>query len=69
MIGSGSDCIINVDSLVTGTQLKHVVPYTMNKAGVSALTCGLVLEWGPKGIRVNGLAPGFIRTPISERFL
>lgn len=59
-------CIINVDSFVTASLLKHVLPYAISKAGVQALTKGLALEWGPRGVRVNGLAPGLILTPISE---
>ena len=72
---SSSSSIINIDSFVTHAPLKHVVPYAMSKAGLQALTKGLALEWGPPscqpggesggGIRVNGLAPGLIRTPIS----
>ena len=62
--------VINIDSFVTHAPLKHVVPYTMSKAGLQAFTRGLALEWGPAthggaGVRVNGLAPGLIRTPIS----
>eukprot|EP00930_Biecheleria_cincta_P036128 TRINITY_DN24797_c0_g1_i1.p1 TRINITY_DN24797_c0_g1~~TRINITY_DN24797_c0_g1_i1.p1 ORF type:complete len:814 (+),score=141.66 TRINITY_DN24797_c0_g1_i1:25-2442(+) len=59
-------CIINVDSFVTASLLKHVLPYAISKAGVQALTKGLALEWGSRGVRVNGLAPGLILTPISE---
>lgn len=57
--------IINVDSFVTHSPLKHVVAYAMSKAGLQALTRGLALEWGPSGVRVNGIAPGLIRTSIS----
>jgi quinol monooxygenase YgiN len=64
--GGRGGCIINVDSFVTASVLKHVVPYSMSKAAVQALTKGLAVEWGPRGIRVNGLAPGLILTPISE---
>ncbi len=35
-----------------------VVPSAMSKAGVSAMTQSLAVEWGPKGIRLNAIAPG-----------
>jgi NAD(P)-dependent dehydrogenase (short-subunit alcohol dehydrogenase family) len=37
-------------------------PYGAAKAGVSALTCSMAVEWGPHGIRVNAVAPGSVRT-------
>ena len=36
----------------------YVVPSAMSKAGVKAMTQGLAVEWGPKGIRLNAIAPG-----------
>lgn len=36
----------------------YVVPSAMSKAGIKAMTQGLAVEWGPKGIRLNALAPG-----------
>lgn len=36
----------------------YVVPSAMSKAGVTAMTQGLAVEWGPKGIRLNAIAPG-----------
>lgn len=35
-----------------------VVPSAMSKAGVAAMTQSLAVEWGPKGIRLNAIAPG-----------
>ncbi|MEM6438202.1 MAG: SDR family oxidoreductase [Pseudomonadota bacterium] len=40
-----------------------VVPSSMAKAGVLAMTRSLASEWGPKGIRLNALAPGAFPTP------
>jgi NAD(P)-dependent dehydrogenase (short-subunit alcohol dehydrogenase family) len=37
-------------------------PYGAAKAGVSALTRSMAVEWGPHGIRVNAVAPGSVRT-------
>jgi NAD(P)-dependent dehydrogenase (short-subunit alcohol dehydrogenase family) len=39
-----------------------VVPSAVSKAGVQALTRSLAVEWGPRGIRLNAIAPGPIPT-------
>ena len=67
MIARGSGSIVNIDSLNSDSPLKYVAPYAMSKAGVSAMTCALAMEWGPKGVRVNGLAPGFILTDLTKK--
>ena len=36
------------------------------KGGVTALVRALAVEWGPRGVRVNALSPGYIRTPLAE---
>ena len=38
----------------------------MTKGGIVALTRDLAAEWGKHGIRVNAIAPGWIRTPITN---
>lgn len=51
----------NVLSIVTSyawTGSAYVVPSAMAKAGVLAMTRSLAAEWGPKGIRLNAIAPG-----------
>lgn len=58
---------INVASLNTDRPLSHVLPYAVSKAGLAQLTRGLALEWGPYGVRVNGLAPGFILTDLTRK--
>jgi gluconate 5-dehydrogenase len=67
MIGRRSGSIINIDSLNTFAPLKGVTPYAMSKAGVSMMTRGMATEWGPHGVRVNAIAPGFFPTDLSRK--
>jgi NAD(P)-dependent dehydrogenase (short-subunit alcohol dehydrogenase family) len=67
MIARRQGAIINIDSLNTYAPLKGVLPYAISKAGVSMLTRGMASEWGPHGVRVNALAPGFILTDLTNK--
>lgn len=46
----------------SGSGSGYVVPSAVSKAGVQALTRSLAVEWGPRGIRMNAIAPGPIPT-------
>jgi gluconate 5-dehydrogenase len=67
MIGRKAGCLINVDSLNTYAPLTGVTPYAMSKAGVLMMTRALAQEWGPHGVRVNSIAPGFFPTDLSRK--
>jgi gluconate 5-dehydrogenase len=67
MIARGSGSQINIDSLNTASPLKHVAPYAMSKAGMKMMTRCLGMEWAEKGVRVNGIAPGFFPTDLSKK--
>lgn len=41
-------------------------PYAVSKAGVHHLTKSLAAEWAPLGVRVNALAPGYVKTEIAD---
>ncbi len=59
--------IVNVGS-VGGTQISAgIVSYSAAKAGLHHLTRALAVEWGPKQIRVNAVAPGSIRTEMFDK--
>lgn len=67
MLRQGSGSIVNIDSLNSDAPLKYVAPYAMSKCGLNGMTRSLAMEWGPKGVRVNGLAPGFILTDLTQK--
>ncbi len=63
MVAGGS--VVNVSSAAATLGSAHeYVHYAAAKAGVDALTVGLAQEVAPRGIRVNGVAPGIVRTGI-----
>jgi len=61
--------IINIASLSTFVALYEVAAYSASKAAVASLTKSLAIEWGPRGVRVNAIAPGVFRTPLNEKLL
>ena len=67
MVDRQSGCQINVTSLNNDRPLRNVSPYAMSKAAMGQMTKALALEWGPHGVRVNGLAPGFILTDLTQK--
>jgi gluconate 5-dehydrogenase len=67
MIERGQGCQINIASLNTDRPLNNVLPYAMSKSAMGQMTRALATEWGPKGIRVNALAPGFILTDLTKK--
>lgn len=58
--------IINLSSVTATRVIPLRAGYGTSKASVEELTRYLAVEWGPTGIRVNAVAPGFILTPISH---
>ncbi len=50
--------VLSMITTYAWTGSAYVVPSAMGKAGVLALTRSLAVEWGPKGIRLNAIAPG-----------
>ena len=63
---SGNGAIVNVSSLAGVTGTMGVGAYSAAKAGLQMLTRVMAAEWGPRGIRVNCVAPGMIATDTSR---
>lgn len=60
----GSGSIINISSMAGLLPGGMVIAYSTSKAAINALTRSLALEYAPHGVRVNGVAPGMVDTPM-----
>jgi NAD(P)-dependent dehydrogenase (short-subunit alcohol dehydrogenase family) len=69
MIERGYGRIINIASLASFVALFETTAYGVSKAAVAALTRQLAVEWGPKGVCVNAIAPGVFRTALNRELL
>ena len=64
MIEAGWGRIVNISSSSTHSGAPYMAPYVAAKSAVNGLTKTLALEYGPNGITVNAVPPGFIDTPM-----
>ena len=65
MIPRGRGCIINICSVQSELGRPGIAPYTATKGAVKMLTKGMAIDWGKHGIRVNGIGPGYFKTPMN----
>jgi len=68
MAQRGSGSIVNITSINGITPAPNSGAYAASKAGLAALTELMAVEWGPMGLRINAVAPGFIDAGLSAPF-
>jgi glucose 1-dehydrogenase len=66
---SGRASVINITSIHDTMPYPHNLDYNMSKAALNMMTRTLALELGPKGIRVNNLAPGPVETDLNREVI
>jgi dehydrogenase/reductase SDR family member 4 len=68
MCERGAGSIINIASIAGLRPQFHSLLYSLTKAGLIMLTQSYALELGPRGVRVNAIAPGLVETALSEYY-
>lgn len=66
MIPRGRGKIINICSVQSELGRPGIAPYTASKGAVKMLTKGMAIDWGPHGLQVNGLGPGYFKTELTQ---
>ena len=69
MIPRGRGKIINICSVQSELGRPGIAPYTASKGAVKMLTKGMAIDWGPHGLNVNGLGPGYFKTELTEKLV
>jgi NAD(P)-dependent dehydrogenase (short-subunit alcohol dehydrogenase family) len=66
MIARRAGAVVNIGSVFQLLGRREMVAYAASKGGVAQLTRVLALEWAAHNVRVNCVAPGYVRTPLVE---
>lgn len=65
-LSSGRGSIVNISSLSGKFGIRQAAAYGASKGGLVQLTRALALEWAADGVRVNAVAPGYVRTEFTR---
>ena len=66
LLADGGGAIVNTASMMSFFGSGIAPAYAASKGGVAQLTKSLAIAWAPDGVRVNAVAPGWIRTPMTD---
>lgn len=69
LIDSGHGSIVNITSIHGRLTTPGMFPYAAAKSALEGLTRSLAVDYGPRGVRVNAVAPGWTRTALVDEWL
>jgi gluconate 5-dehydrogenase len=69
MIPRGRGKIINICSVQSELGRPGTAPYMASKGAIKMLTKGMAVDWGPHGLQVNGLGPGYFKTELTQKLV
>jgi gluconate 5-dehydrogenase len=69
MIPRGRGKIINICSVQTDLARPTIAPYIAAKGGLRNLTRAMTAEWASSGLQINGIAPGYIHTEMTQNLV
>jgi NAD(P)-dependent dehydrogenase (short-subunit alcohol dehydrogenase family) len=69
MIAAGGGVFVNISSINASIANPSIIDYATSKSGLNGLTRNIALDYGPKGIRANAIAPGAIFSPAAAAAL
>ncbi len=69
MIPRGRGKIINICSVQSELGRPGIAPYMATKGAMKMLTKGMAIDWGPHGLQVNGLGPGYFKTELTQKLV
>jgi gluconate 5-dehydrogenase len=66
MIARGRGKIINICSVQSALARPNIAPYAASKGALVMLTKGMCTDWAPLGLQINGIAPGYFETELTQ---
>jgi gluconate 5-dehydrogenase len=61
--------IINICSLTSDVARPTITPYATAKGGVRMMTKGMCADWAKHGLQINGIGPGYFKTPMNKALI